>query len=45
MTQVLFEGLVGSFRLAISLRIVSRSEVYLDVEQCSERSEELRSEF
>ena len=43
--EVLFEGLVSSFGLAIGLRVVSGGEVELHVEERAERPEELRRKF
>ena len=43
--EVLFQCLVGVFGLSVSFWVISRSEMKLDVESFSERSEEVRDEL
>src|ERR1700682_6087356 len=44
-TQVLLQGLIDPFRLAITLRVVARSEVELHVQRFSKTAEEVGHEL
>ena len=43
--EVLFQGLVCSFSLTITFRMISRSEMECHIESFAKRAEETRNEF
>ena len=43
--KILFQSLIGTFRLTIAFRVISRSEVKLHVKRFAKGTEEMRDEF